>query len=148
MPGQVARLTTGPETCEVVENIIGGQLVEYRAASKVGVAGAASAVVAGWATQDAAPLSAATSSTDAWGNAVLSTNLPAAYLAVQKVGEVKVTAAAVCAVGILVKAAANGQVTPWTSGTDGAEKIVGRVTEPAGIGNGAVGRIRLGIGMA
>jgi hypothetical protein len=148
MPGQVARLTTGPETCEVVENIIGGQLVEYRAASKVGVAGANSAVLAGWATTDAAPLSASTTATDAWGNTVLTTSLPAAYLAVQKVGEVKVTAAATCAVGILVKSAAAGQVVPWVSGTDGAEKIAGRVTEPAGITNGAVGRIRLGIGLA
>jgi hypothetical protein len=148
MPGQVARLTTGPETCEVVENIIGGQLVEYRAASKVGVAGANSAVLAGWATQDAVPAGAATTTTDAFGNTVLNTSLAVQYLAVQKVGEVKVTAAAVCAVGILVKAAALGQVTPWVSGTDGAEKIAGRVTEPAGIGNGAVGRITLGLGLA
>ena len=148
MPGQVPWLTTGPETCEVVENVIGGQLVEYRAASKVGVAAANSAVVAGWATQDAAPSTASSTATDAWGNTVLTTSLPSQYLAVQKVGTVKVTAAATLTAGTVVKAAANGQVVAWVSGTDGAEKIVGRVVEAGGITNGAVGRIRLGLGMA
>ena len=148
MPGQVAWRTSGPETCEVVENVIGGQLVEYRAASKVGVAAANSAVVAGWAMYDGAPANSATSSTDAWGNTVLAAFLPPAQIAVQKVGEVKVTAAATLTAGTVVKAAALGQIVAWVSGTDGAEKIVGRVTEPAGITNGAVGRIRLGLGMA
>ncbi len=46
-------------------------------------------------------------------------------------------------VGAKLKAAANGEGTPWVTGTDGAEKIVGECAEAAGVTSGAVGLARI-----
>jgi hypothetical protein len=69
------------------------------------------------------------------------------YVPVYSMGyDMHVTYAANCTFGTLLKAAANGQVTPWVSGTDtNPATIVGRCTQPGGvtIATLAVGRMRV-----
>lgn len=50
-------------------------------------------------------------------------------------GECYVTYAADCNVGQALKAAADGQVTPWVSGTDDADLIIGYCTATTTTGN-------------
>lgn len=124
----------GPVTYQVAETVRGGQLVEARGSSKIGVAAAGSSTVLGVAQTDA-KATVTTQSTDSDSNILVDLG-QAAYppdVAVIKFGEVPVTYAANASFGALLKAAANGQVTPWVSGTDAAGLIVGRCTEPAGV---------------
>lgn len=145
MSGIVPRFQHGgPVTYEVVEAIAGGQLVEARAASKVGVAAAGSAKCLGVATKDATP-TASGSSTDAFGNPVQSLVEVTKYVAVGGTPQIyPVTFAADTGFGVLVKSAANGQVTPWVSGTDAAGLIVGRCVSEAGVvvATSAVGYVK------
>lgn len=119
----------GPRTYTVTEAVAGGQLVEGRTSSAVGVAGAGSTTVLGVALKDAT--NATPSATDAYP---LNATVPVA-----RDVEVYMTYAANCAFGKAVKAAASGQVTPWVSGTDAADLIVGRCREVAGVTNGNKG---------
>jgi len=141
MPGVVPRYERGPVTREVVELVIGGQLVEARGAGKIGVAAAGSKVVLGVATKDAQPTTTNQNTTDAvTGLAVVNMNPLAPYVAVGRAAfydQIKYAAAA--AFGQKLKAAANGQVTPFVSGTDTPDMIVGRCEEPLGVASGAVG---------
>jgi hypothetical protein len=122
MSGIIQVFERGPRTYTVTEAVLGGQLVEGRTASAVGVAAAGSTTVLGVALKDAT--NAAPSATDAYP---LSANCPVA-----RGCEVRITYAANCAFGKAVKAAATGQVTRWVSGTDAADLIVGYCREVAG----------------
>lgn len=152
MAGVIPRFTTGPVTYNVVETIKGGQLVEARAGGKVGVAADGSTKVLGVATKDATPPASA-QSTDVFGNTVTNVTEVTEFVAVGHAAEYPVTYAVAAAFGELLAAAANGQVRPFYA-TDpdatgalvadpGAQVIVGRCTEPAGVAAGAVGLARI-----
>lgn len=130
MPGIVVRRKHGPRSHEVVENILGGQLVEGRAASKVGVAAAASKRVLGVAIGDAVP---ASSFNAAPVNGVLNAMpLPNRVGLASRGDEVPVKYAAVATFGQKLKAASAGRVTPFVDGDD-AQLLVGKCIEPAGV---------------
>lgn len=146
MAGLIPKFNGGPVTYEVVETVKGGQLVEARAASKVGVAAAASQVCLGVATKDAAPVGTLTG-TDTFGNPTINISPATQYVAVQGIPAIfdGITYAANASFGALLKAAANGQVTPFVSGTDAPALIVARCVEPAGVtvGTKATGRTKI-----
>lgn len=134
---------TGPRTYTPAEAITGGQLVEARAASRVGVAAAGSVKVLGVALTDAInPEAVSTTPTVVNGRPVLNaaalpTLVPVAYAG----DEAPVTYAAAAAFGDKLIAAANGQVTPAGLNPD-PRSIVGTCTAPAGVAAGAVGLMR------
>jgi len=129
MSGIIQVYEHGPRTYTVSEPVTGGQLVEGRVSSAVGVAAAGSTTVLGVALKDAT--NATPSATDGYP---LPSTCPVA-----RGCEVRVTYAANCAFGKAVKAAAAGQVTPWVSGTDAADLIVGYCRELAGVTSGNTG---------
>lgn len=141
MAGVIPRFTTGPVTYNVVETVRGGQIVEARAGSKVGVAGAGSTKVLGVATKDATP-PASQQSVDAFGRQVTNLTEITEFVAVGHAAEYPVTYAAAAAFGDPLVAAANGQVAPAGAAPD-ARTIIGRCTEPAGVALGAVGLARI-----
>lgn len=141
MSGIPVRRKGGVQSFEVAENVVGGQLVEARAASQVGVAGADSAAVLGVAIADAVPVG---SFDAAPVNGVLNAAPQPNRVGIAHAGdEVPVTYAAAADFGVLLVAAANGQVTPFVPAAAGAAPnahlIVGRCVEPAGVAAGAVG---------
>lgn len=142
MPGVIPRFKTGPITYQVAEAVKGGQLVEARAASKIGVAAAGSFKVLGVATKDARPPQSG-ASVDADGFPVQSLVEITDNTAVDDNGWYPLTYAANAAFGDALIAAANGQVTPAGAAPD-ARSIVGYCAEPAGVVAGAVGLTRLG----
>lgn len=150
MTSVIPRFGDGPVTYEVVEAVKGGQVVEARAAGKIGVAAAGSTTVLGVASKDAntaANNTAAQSGTTTQGYPFVDTSayLVSPFVAVYDHEQVPVTYAAACAFGKRVKAAAAGKVTPWVSGTDAADLIIGTCAEPAGITVvDQVGLVRLG----
>jgi hypothetical protein len=107
MPEYTPRFKPGSTiTLTASAAITGGQLVAVSGDNTVAPAGAGSAAVIGQAANDTAsgaPVAIHTS-----GHAV--------HVA---------TAAAIVTAGAPLKSAAAGQVTPWVSGTDGAQLIVG-----------------------
>lgn len=136
MAGVKPYIERGPAVYTVSSAVTGGQLVMPDSTTgliKTATAGAAT--VLGVAADDA--VAAGSGSATDYG-----TLRPevAVYTAP---AEVKVLFAANAAFGVKVKAAATGQVTPWVSGTDAADLIVGYVTEPAGVLAAARGRIKL-----
>lgn len=131
MSGVVPRFETGPITYTVAEAVKGGQLVEARASSLVGVAAAGSKLVLGVATKDALP-DASRESTDSFGFPVYNEVALSQYVAVG-VGFYPVTYAADAAFGEKLKAAALGKVTPFVEAADTADMIVGYCAEPAGV---------------
>ncbi|HET7406010.1 MAG TPA: hypothetical protein VFJ21_02585 [Mycobacteriales bacterium] len=122
------RFTEGPVTYTVAEPVTGGQLVEARASSVVGVAAAGSLAVLGVALKDATNAAAATND---------ATALPSTVPVAADV-HVYVTYAAAANFGDKLIAAANGQVTP-AGATPDARTIVGYCSNPGGVGAGAVG---------
>lgn len=136
MPGVLPYRRLGPATFEANVAITGGMVVEPDGTTgKIKPAAAGSAVALGVAADDAAPTSAQTSLN--YGTArpdVAVYHAPC---------ETRCTYAANTVFGAKVKTAANGQVTPWVSGTDASALVVGICTEPAGVLAAAVGRIRL-----
>lgn len=133
MSGVIPRFGRGPVTYKVTETVKGGQLVEARAGGVVGVAAAGSTKCLGVATKDATPASTG-ASTDAFGNPVQSLVEVTDHVAVDNSGAYyAVTYAADAAFGVALKAAANGQVTPWVTGVDAADLIVGYCAEEAGV---------------
>lgn len=137
--------TTGPART-VVETIKGGQLVEARAAGKVGVAGADSVVVLGVATKDATPASTNQNGTDAvTGLAITNLSPVLSTLTVACEGFWNLKATGAIAFGERVKAAANGTVAKWVVADDDADMIVGRCEAAGGIANGATGLIKLAL---
>jgi len=129
MSGVIVKFEHGPVTYTVSEPVTGGQLIEGRASSAVGVAAAGSTTVLGVALKDAT--NATASATDSYP---LQATCPVASGV-----HVRVTYAANCAFGKALKAAASGQVTPWVSGTDAADLIVGYCRELAGVTSGNTG---------
>lgn len=130
MSGIAVRRKHGPRSHEVAEAIVGGQLVEGRASSKVGVAGAGSKKVLGVAIADAVPASAFN---PAPVNGVLNAApLPNRVGLASRGDEVPVKYAATATFGQKLKAAAAGTVTPFVDGDD-AQLLVGKCIEPAGV---------------
>lgn len=154
MPAIHQRLKSGPRTYTPVEPILGGQVVEARAAGAItgiggsggpiGVAGAGSLLVLGVALTDAQPPSAVvTTPTVVNGRPVLNAAVLPTSVAVADSGiEVPVTYAAAAVFGQKLIAAANGQVTVAPAGVD-PRAIVGSCTQPAGATAGAVGLMKL-----
>ena len=138
MSGKVFSYDRGPIVQEVVEQVTGGQLVEARAAGKVGVAGAGSLVVLGVAQQDALPASTNQDTTDAFGETVVNLNIIGSRVDVDRGKYYTLKYAANASFGQKVIAAALGQVTP-AGATPDARTIVGVCWEPAGVVSGALG---------
>lgn len=134
---------TGPRTYTPAEPILGGQLVEARASSRVGVAAAGSIKVLGVALADAqSPDAVVTTPTIVNGSAVLNAAILPIVVPVAFSGiEVPVTYAAAANFGDKLIAAANGQVTP-AGATPDARTIVGTCSAPTGVALGAVGLMR------
>ncbi len=143
MAGIPIVLKQGPKTFQPAELILGGQLVEARAAQRIGVAAAGSTKVLGVAVTDAVnPESIATTPTVVAGRPVLNAALLPVTVAVAYGGmEVPVTYSAAAAFGDALVATANGQVGP-AGATPDARTIVGKCTAPAGVAAGAVGLMR------
>lgn len=127
-------------TCDVVEAVTAGQLVEARAASgsatqrPVGVAAAGSSTVRGIALLSA---------TNAAQSATLVYPLPVSTSVAQSGHVAGVTFAGTATDGAALKAAASGQVTPWVSGTDAANLIIGYAV--GAVTSGQTGTVRLNI---
>jgi len=135
MPGAHRSLHYGPDTYKVSAAVSGGQLVEADGSTGlVKPATAGSKLVLGVALGDAAPIAA-----DA-DPLVISQAQP--EVAVAWNGDVDVTYTAACAMGVQVKAGANGQVTPIDGGGAGTfDQVVGRCT--ATVSGAGLGRMRL-----
>lgn len=130
MPGIPVRRKHGPRSHEVVEAIVGGQCVEGRAASKVGVAAAASKRFLGVAIADAVPASAFN---PAPVSGVLNAMPLPNRVGLAKSGdEVPVVYAAVATFGQRLKCAAAGKVTPFVDADD-PQLLIGKCIEPAGV---------------
>jgi hypothetical protein len=121
----------GPETYEVDSAVKGGMIIQAKSNGKVEKAGAGSLLVLGVAETDAKPY-ANPVSTDADGFETINLSPLPDHVAVG-LGRYPVTYAANCGFGVLLKAAANGTVTPWVSGTDDASLIIGKCDEPGGV---------------
>lgn len=143
MSGIPIRIKEGPSSFTPAEQILGGQLVEARAASRIGVAAAGSVKVLGVAVTDGInPEAVATTPTTVNGRPVLNAAAFPTRIAVAYGGMVvPVTYTAAAAFGDKLIATANGQVSP-AGATPDARTIVGVCTEPAGVSAGAVGRMR------
>lgn len=121
--------------------VVGGMLLEVVTGGVVQKASAGSATVVGVATKNARGTYNPESTTGE-GDFLLDASGPPAQVTAER-GYFKVTYAANAGVGVKLKAAANGQVTPWVTGTDGAEKIVGECAEAGGATSGAEGLARI-----
>lgn len=132
MSGQTPRLSNqGPNTYAVSEAVKGGLLCEGFTDGKARLTRAGSTTCLGVSLIDAKPW-VDPASTDSDGFDVINAN-PLPSEATVGFGRFVVTYAANCAFGKALKAAANGQVTPWVSGTDAADLIVGYCDEPGGV---------------
>jgi hypothetical protein len=147
--GSLPHYKIGPASYQVSALVTGGMLVAADGAgvSTVSPAGAGSALVLGVAGNDAAPIPNQAGATDtaAGGAPLVDISVLPDYCAVYGAGyDMHVTYAANTAFGALLKAAANGQVTTWVSGTDAAGLIVGRCTQPGGVvtATNVLGRMR------
>lgn len=145
MAGVVPKFGPGPVTYEVVEAVKGGQVVEGRANSKIGVAAAGSTTVLGVASKDAAPSFTAEGTTaQGFPSVDTSAGFVTPHVAVYSEGHLPVEFTAAVAFGKAVKAAAGGKVAPWVSGTDAADLIIGTCREPGGItASGQFGLIKI-----
>lgn len=132
MSGIRPRLShVGPNTYTVSAAVKGGQICEAFTDGKARPGSAGSTKVLGVAEIDAKPW-VDPNSTDSDGFTVTLTN-PLPTETVCGFGRYVVTFAADCAFGAALKAAAAGTVTPWVSGTDAANLIIGYCDEPAGV---------------
>lgn len=127
MPEIPIRRKHGGRSYPAAETIVGGQLVEGRAASKAGVAAAGSFKVLGVARNDAV----AALVTEPV-NGILDTAPTGTRVGVEKNVEVPVKYAAAAAFGDKLVAASNGRVTP-AGATPDARTIVGECTELGGV---------------
>ncbi|AWY07416.1 hypothetical protein SEA_BOGOTA_15 [Streptomyces phage Bogota] len=144
MSGVTPRYTVDAPITYTVKSdqaVVGGQLVEVVTGGVVQPASAGSATVVGVATKNARGTYNPYGTTGE-GDFLMDASGVGNQVAVER-GYFKVTFAANTTVGAKLKAAANGQVTPWVTGTDGAEKIVGECAEAAGVTSGAVGLARI-----
>ncbi|GAA5154765.1 hypothetical protein GCM10023340_38840 [Nocardioides marinquilinus] len=127
MPAIPIRRKHGGRSYAAAETIVGGQLVEGRAASKAGVAAAGSVKVLGVARNDAV----ATLVVEPVGG-VLDTAPLGTRVGVEKNVEVPVKYAAAANFGDKLIAASAGRVTP-AGATPDARTIVGECTQPGGV---------------
>lgn len=132
MSGQTARLSNaGPNTYTSGAAIKGGQIIEGQVDGLAHPGSAGSTTVLGVALIDAKPW-VDPAGTDADGFDIINASpLPVEVTA--DFGRHVVTFAADCAFGKALKAAAAGAVTPWVSGTDAADLIIGYCDEPGGV---------------
>ena len=121
----------GPNTYPVSAAVKGGQIVAGNTDGKARPGTAGDTKVLGVAEIDAKPAADAVS-TDADGFETINVS-PIATNVVAGFGRYVVTYAADCAWGKALKAAAAGAVTPWVSGTDAADLIIGYCDEPGGV---------------
>jgi len=138
----------GPANYQVSALVTGGSLVvaDGGGATTISTAGAAAINVLGVAVDDASPIISQAGNTTGYGSPLLDISVLRDYTAVVSGGvDIHVTYAAAATFGVLLKTAANGQVTPWVSGTDTLPAtIVGRCTQPGGVLAGAtVARARI-----
>lgn len=151
MSGSLPHYKSGPSSYQVSALVTGGMLVAADAspATTVSPAGVNSLFVVGVAGNDAAPIPNQASATDtaAGGAPLVDISVLSDYTSVYADGyDMHVTYAVNCTFGTLLKAAANGTVTPWVDGTDTHPAyIVGRCTQPGGVTTSAnaVGRMRV-----
>lgn len=123
--------TEGPNTYEVSAPVKGGQLVAPTVGGKVGPATAGSTLVLGVSHIDARPyVNPVSVDADGFDTINIAPLPPHASVGF---GRFEVTYAADAAFGQALKAGANGTVTPWVSGTDAADLIVGYCDEPKGV---------------
>lgn len=129
------------------QHVVGGDLVEVVTGGVIQPASAGSGTVVGVATKNARGAFTATGTTGE-GDFLLDASGPPSSVAVER-GYFKMTFVGATTVGAKLKAAVattngvTGGVTPWVSGTDGAEKIVGECAEAGGVSAGAVGLARI-----
>lgn len=143
MPAIPIVTKTGPRTFVPAELILGGQVVEARAASRVGVAAAGSFKTLGVAVTDGInPEALTTTPATVNGVTVLdAAQRPDHVVVAYRGAEVPVTYAAAAAFGDRLKAAAAGAVTPMAANDD-CRLEVGTCTEPAGVAAAGVGLMR------
>ena len=135
---------TGPRTYVPAELILGGQVVEARAAGRVGVAAAGSFKTLGIAVTDGINPEAFTTDpvTVAGGIPTLDASQRQSNVVVADSGiEVPATYAVAAAFGDRLQAAAAGAVTPMAAAADGRLEV-GTCTESLGVVAGAVGLVR------
>jgi hypothetical protein len=113
--------------------ITGGQLVEATTGGVVQVGTAGSTKILGVATKDGIGTDGSVGTTS-YSAYVVDISFPTNLIAVAH-GSFVVAYAAAATFGAKLKAAATGGVTPWVSGTDAADLIVGYCAEPAGVGS-------------
>jgi hypothetical protein len=121
----------GPETYPVSEAVKGGMLVAGHTDGKARKATAGDTKVLGVAEIDAKPYVNPVSTDSDGFETINVSQLPTEVVA--GFGRYPVTYAADCAFGKALKAAANGTVTPWLTGTDAADLIVGYCDQPGGV---------------
>lgn len=138
MSGFIPVFEHGPLTFEVAEAVVGGQLVEARAAGKIGVAAAGSLKVLGVATKDAIP-----AGVDQNSGSVVNLSPQGQYVAVGRNAFYRMRYTAAAAFGDRLIAAANGEVTP-AGLTPDARTVIGYCAEPAGVAAGASGVTYIG----
>lgn len=126
----------GPVTYTVSVAVTGGMLVESDGASPAQCrpASAGSQVCIGVALQDAVPSTTSQVPTvPGWSGPSVNAALLPNFTAVADEGTYALLYAASAVFGQRLKCAANGQVTPWVSGTDNPELIVAICADPAGV---------------
>jgi hypothetical protein len=136
MSGVLPHTKHGPESYQVSVLVKGGQLVvpDASPATTVSVAGANAINVIGVAGVDAQPIPNQAGDTTSYGQPLVDISVLPDYTPVWHGVDIWVTYAANANFGQLLKAAANGQVTPWVDGTDtDPATIVGRCTMPGGV---------------
>lgn len=131
-------------TYSATETILIGKLVEARSGGVVGVAAAGSVVVLGVAEHSVLAADAGTTS-EADGTVITDLAQVGPYNPYVSVGVgiFVVQYAAAATFGAALKAAASGAVTPWVSGTDAANLIVGRCVQPGGVSGAGAALARI-----
>ena len=145
--GSLPHYKLGPDSYQVSALVAGGTLViADSSGNTVSTAGAGALNVLGVAGNDASPIVSQAGTTTAYGDTLVDISVLPDYVSVYHGADMHVTYAANAAFGQLLKAAANGTVTPWVSGTDTLPAtIVGRCTQPGGVVQAtlATGRARI-----
>lgn len=144
MAGVTPRYTVDAPVTYTVKSdqaVVGGQLVEVVTGGVVQPASAGSTTVVGVATKNARGTYDPYGTTGE-GDFLMDASGPPAQVACER-GYFKVVHAATTTVGAKLKAAANGEVTPWATDVDGADLIVGVCHEAGGVTAGATGLARI-----
>ncbi|UTN93018.1 scaffolding protein [Streptomyces phage Marky] len=144
MSGVTPRFTVDAPITYTVKSdqaVTGGQLLEVVSGGVVQAASAGSATVVGVATKNARGTYNPYGTTGE-GDFLMDASGVGNQVTAER-GYFKMVFAANTTVGAKLKAAANGQVTPWVTGTDGAEKIVGECAEAGGVTAAGTGLARI-----